>query len=189
MVGGGVRHDCRVGAERNEGLVAFIYLCNGIFALPEPDCPLPTGDVRAVDAHRVEPACRENVAEHRGDRRLAASAYDCDELVAGERSGEGLRTVGNGDSKFLGTRKPGIRVLNRSRHDHLAGGRVDSAAVVREAANAESFEKSYVRSVEIAIGAGHLVAKTDKRRREGAHADATDADEMTLHWICIVRCS
>ena len=97
--------------------------------------------------------------------------------------------MGHRDSKFLGTRKPGIRVFNRSRHDHLAGGRVDSAAVVREASNAESFEKSYVRGVEIAIRAGHFVAETDKRRREGAHADAANADKVTLHCTCIVRCS
>ena len=189
MVGGGVGHDCRIGAERDEGLVALVDLRDGILSLPEPDRPLPAGDVRAVDAHRVEPACRKHVAEHRGDGRLAASAYDGYELVAGERAGEGFRAVGHGDSKFLGTRKPGIRVLYCSRHYHLAGGRVDTAAVVGEAADAEGLEKSYVRGVEIAISACHLVAESDKRRREGTHSNAPNADEMPLHCICTVRCS
>ena len=58
-----------------------------------------------------------------------------------------------------------------------------------KAADAKRFEEPYVRGVEITISAGHFVAETDKSRRERTHADAADADKMTLHCTCIVRCS
>ena len=181
MVGGGIGDDRRVGIERDERAIAFIDFGDGVGALPEMHRPFPAGYVRAVDAERIESALRENVSEHGGDGRFAAGADDGDEPMSGERVGERLRAVGDGDAEPVGPDETGIVLLDRGRHDHFVHRFVDAAAVVGENDDSERFEPAEVGGAERAVGARDGAAELDQCGGEGAHADAADADEVFFH--------
>ena len=181
VVGGRVGDDRGVGLERDERLVALVDFGDGVLSLAETDRPFPARDIRAVDAHRVESAFGEDVSEHRGHRRLAAGADDRDELVAAERPGEGLGAMGDGDAEFLRLDEARVRLLDRRGDDDLVRRRIDAAAVIGEAFDAQRLEKRDVLRTEGAVRARDLVTELEERCRKCTHADATDSDQMSFH--------
>ena len=187
MVGRGVRDDGGRGAERDERLVAFIHFRDGIRAAPEADGPVPSRHVRAVHAQRVEPACGEDVSEHGRHRRFAARPDDGDELVALQGARERLRPVRDGNAAFVRLAQPCVRLLDCRRDDDLVRRLANAAAVVRKDRHAQRFEKADVGRVPRPVGARHHVTLFQERRRERAHADAANANQMPFHKRCRFR--
>lgn len=124
------------------------------------------------------------MAEHRRHRRLAARADDGDEPVPRKRAGEGLGAMRDGDAEVARLAQAGVCRLDGRRDDHLVRRRIDAAAVVGKDLHAERFEKADVRRVQRAVGARHRVAQLHEGRRERAHADAADSNQVPFRRRC-----
>ena len=89
----------------------------------------------------------------------------------------------DGNPERAGLPQIGVGLLDRGRHHDFIHVLAENTAVVGTRFHPDGIEKRDVRPVGVAVGAGDLSAESDERRRQRAHPDPADTDEMNLHSV------